>query len=316
MNLRQLRQFLAVADELHFGRAAERLGMTQPPLSQSIQALEEELGVRLFARTRRSVALTTVGAEWQAHARRLVAEADALPDIARRLARGQLGRLRLAFVSTADYSILPLLVARFKAAYPEVEVALQEATSDLQIEALLAGSLDAGLIIPQAGLHVSLDYLPLVREPLVAAVPEDWIRTGRVRPRGGVLDLDDVLDAPLIVFPRRIAPDFHDIVTGAYAVRGANPHVFQEAIQMQTIVALVAVGLGLALVPQSLTDLGRSGVRYLRLAGEAPEVETGLVWRRGEALPMVAHLVEMAGALADEDRGRAGAPGWRAGAGK
>ena len=306
MNLRQLRQFLAVADELHFGRAAERLGMTQPPLSQSIQALEEELGVRLFSRTKRSVALTTVGAEWQAHARRLVAEADALPDIAR----------RLAFVSTADYSILPLLVARFKAAYPEVEVALQESTSDLQIEALLAGSLDAGLIIPQAGLHVSLDYLPLVREPLVAAVPEAWIAQGRVRPRGGVLDLDDVLDAPLIVFPRRIAPDFHDIVTGAYAVRGASPHVFQEAIQMQTIVALVAVGLGLALVPQSLTDLGRSGVRYLALAGDPPEVETGLVWRRGEMLPMVAHLVEMAGALAGEGRGGAGAPGWRAGAGK
>jgi len=301
MNLRQLRQFLAVADELHFGRAAERLGMTQPPLSQSIQALEEELGVRLFTRTKRSVALTTVGAEWRAHARRLVAEADALPDVARRLARGQLGQLRLAFVSTADYSILPLIVARFKAAYPEVEVALQEATSDLQIEALLAGSLDAGLIIPQAGLHVSLDYLPLVREPLVAAVPEAWIADGRVTPgRGGTLDLDDVLDEPLILFPRRIAPDFHDIVTGAYAVRGAAPQIFQEAIQMQTIVALVAVGLGLALVPQSLTDLGRSGVRYLRLSGAAPEVETGLVWRKGEALPTVAHLVEMAGDLARE----------------
>jgi len=301
MNLRQLRQFLAVADELHFGRAAERLGMTQPPLSQSIQTLEEELGVRLFSRTKRSVALTTVGAEWQAHARRLVAEADALPDIARRLARGQLGRLRLAFVSTADYSILPLLVARFKAAYPEVEVALQESTSDLQIEALLAGSLDAGLIIPQAGLHVSLDYLPLVREPLVAAVPEAWIAQGRVRPRAGVLDLDDVLDAPLIVFPRRIAPDFHDIVTGAYAVRGASPHVFQEAIQMQTIISLVSAGMGIALVPASLRNLARTGVSYIDLAGDAPILETGITWRTGDTTPTIERFVsiarEMAGAV-------------------
>lgn len=302
MNLKQLRQFLAVADELHFGRAAERLGMTQPPLSQSIQALEEELGVRLFARTKRSVALTAVGAEWLPHVRRLLEDAAALPETARRLARGQLGSLRLAFVSIADYSILPALISAFKASYPEVEVSLREATSDLAIEALLAGEIDAGLIVPQSGLHAGLAYHPLVREPLVAAVPEAWIAGGRIRPEADQLAFADVVDEPLILFPRKSAPAFHDIVTSHYATIGARPRIVQEAIQMQTIIALVAVGLGLALVPQSLTALRRDGVRYLPLGEQAPVLETGLVWRRDELLPAVTHLVGLAGDMAEPSK--------------
>lgn len=299
MNLRQLRQFVAVAEELHFGRAAERLGMTQPPLSQSINALEEELGVRLFARTKRQVALTAVGAEWLPHVLKLLGDAEALPETARRLARGQLGSLKLAFVSIADYSILPDLISRFKAAYPEVEVILREATSDLQIEALLSGEIDAGLIVPQSGLHAGLAYRPLLREPLVAAVPEAWIASGRIDCAGGALDFAAVLQEPLILFPRRSAPAFHDIVTSVYAAHGAPPPIVQEAIQMQTIIALVAVGLGLALVPRSLTALERAGVRYVPLHGSAPQIETGLVWRQADALPTVAHLVAMAGEMAE-----------------
>ncbi|MDQ0314159.1 LysR family transcriptional regulator [Amorphus orientalis] len=295
MNLRQLSQFVAVAEELHFGRAADRLGMTQPPLSQSIQALEEELGVALFARTRRSVALTAVGAEWLPHVRQVLEGAASLPETARRLARGQLGSLRLAFVSIAAYSILPELISSFKAAFPAVDVSLREATSDVQIEALLAGEIDAGLIIPQTGLQAGLAYRPLLREPLVAAVPQDWVESGRIDCADGRLVFGEVLGEPLILFPRQSAPAFHDIVTSFYALNRAEPAIVQEAIQMQTIIALVAVGLGLALVPRSLMALQRDGVRYLPLAGEAPEIETGLVWRRRDPLPTVAHLVEMAG---------------------
>lgn len=296
LDLRRFRHFVAVAEDLHFGRAADRLGMTQPPLSQSIQALERELGVRLFARSKRSVALTPVGVQWLPHVRRLLDDAAALPGIAARLARGEAGTLRLAFVSTADYSVLPDLVGRYKAAFPEVELSLKEATSDVQVAALLDGGLDAGLIIPppQASLHASLAYLPLLREPLVAAVPEAWIATGRLAPDPAGLRLAEVAHEPLILFPRPSAPAFHDLITGCYAARGAVPRIGQEAIQMQTIISLVSAGMGMALVPRSLRNLARTGVRYLALEGPAPEVETGLVWRRDDPLPVVRRFVEMA----------------------
>ncbi len=176
MDLRQLRYFVTVAEELHFGRAARRLAMTQPPLSQQIQALEEEIGVQLFARTRRSVMLTPTGQQWLPEVRRVLADAAALPGLAQRLARGEVGSLALAFVSTADYGILPELLRHFRARHPEVQLQLREATSDVQLEALAEGAIDAGLVIrPQlAVLPHGLSYLPLVREPLVLAVPDGW----------------------------------------------------------------------------------------------------------------------------------------------
>ena len=139
MDTRQLRHFVAVAETLHFGKAAQRLGMTQPPLSQSIRALERELGAALFERTKRSVALTPFGAQWLHHVRAALDGVDALADTARRIREGDAGRLELSFVSTADYSILPTLVHRFRQLYPEVELALTEATSDVQIASLLDG---------------------------------------------------------------------------------------------------------------------------------------------------------------------------------
>jgi DNA-binding transcriptional LysR family regulator len=297
MDLRQLRYFVTVAEELHFGRAADRLNMTQPPLSQTIQALEEEIGVMLFERTKRSVALTPAGALWLSHVRKLLDEAAGLPNIARRLASGEAGELNLAFVSTADYHVLPELVRRYTALYPEVRISLKEDTSDLQIEALLQGDIHAGLIIrpPQATLHASLNYLALHREALVAAVPQSWLDEGRiVADKNEVLALRKVLHEPLIVFPRRSAPAFHDIVTGCYAIHGAAAPIRQEAIQMQTIISLVSVGMGIALVPASLRNMARTGVRYLKLSGKPPQIETGLVWRNDDSSPTLQRFVEAA----------------------
>lgn len=304
MDLRQLRYFVTVAEELHFGRAAERLGMTQPPLSQSILALERELGVSLFVRTKRMVALTPAGAQWLPHVRKLLDDAAALPEVARQLARGEVGLLKLAFVSTADYSVLPPLVSGFTAAYPAVQVTLLEATSDLQIEALLDGEIDAGFIIPppQATLHPSLDYFALLREPLVAAIPEVWAREGRIECVKGKVRLADLEAEPLIIFPRRTAPAFHDLITGYYAVSGAEPRIGQEAIQMQTIISLVSAGMGIALVPRSLENLGRAGVHYVALEGEPPSIETGLVWRRDNPSPTLSRFVGIARTLASEVR--------------
>ncbi len=190
-SLRQLRYFTVVAEELHFGRAARRLAISQPPLSQQIMDLEARLGVQLFERTRRSVALTPVARQWLPAVREVLAAAEALPDQARRLARGETGTLSLGFVSTADYGVLPELLRRFRDTCPDVEVHLREATSDIQMEALLREELDAGIVIPQpeAPLIAPLQLHSLQREALMAAVPEAWIREGRVQPRRGRLAL-------------------------------------------------------------------------------------------------------------------------------
>ncbi|TDK49813.1 LysR family transcriptional regulator [Antarcticimicrobium luteum] len=295
MDVRHLRHFVAVAETLHFGRAAVRLGMTQPPLSQSIRALERALGAPLFERTRRSVALTPFGAQWLPHVREALDGVAALGDIAERIRKGHAGRLELSFVSTADYSLLPTLVHGFRQLYPEVELALTEATSDMQIAALTEGHGHVGIVIPDARtpLPALFAYRRLVCEPLIAAVPESWIAEGRLRTIDGQLPPDAVISSPLVVFPRQAAPSFYDLVTGYYAACGGTAHVVQNAIQMQTIISLVSAGMGIALVPASLRHLARSGVRYLDLAGAAPQLETGIIWRREDRTPTLANFLTM-----------------------
>ncbi|MGK8203623.1 LysR substrate-binding domain-containing protein [Burkholderia cenocepacia] len=290
-DLRQWRYFATVADERHFGRAAERLSITQPPLSQAIRALEDALGVALFVRTKRSVALTAVGAALLPDVRRLLAAAEALPPLARRLARGEAGSLALAFVSTADYGLLPSLLRAFGARYPQVRLQLAEATSDVQIDELVAGRIDAGLVIPPVPPRhaAELSYLPVVREPLVVAMPAALSDAPEHEP----VQLAEIAALPLVIFPRRLAPGFYDIITGCYGAAGETPRIGQEAIQMQTIVSLVSAGMGVALVPQSLRNLRRTGVAYRPLAGEAPVVETGLVWRTGDVSPVLAGFIDV-----------------------
>lgn len=302
-DLRQWRYFVAVADERHFGRAAERLSMTQPPLSQAIRALEDALGVALFARTKRSVELTAVGAALLPDVRRLIAAADALPPLAQSLARGEAGSLALAFVSTADYGLLPQLLREFGARYPHVRLQLAEATSDVQIEELAAGRIDAGLVIPPVPPRhaASLSYLPVLREPLVVAMPAEAAEVAEVAEVADAADaaadapvrIADIASLPLVIFPRRLAPGFYDIITGCYGAAGVTPRIGQEAIQMQTIVSLVSAGMGVALVPQSLRNLRRTGVVYRALADPAPVVETGLVWRTDDVSPVLAGFIDV-----------------------
>lgn len=295
MDVRQLRHFAAVAETLHFGRAAEHLHMTQPPLSQSIMALERDLGTPLFTRTKRHVALTPFGTQWLAHVRAALDVLNALPESARRLRDGTAGQLGLSFVSTADYSILPSLVRRYAALFPDVEIDLTEATSDVQIPALLDGQGHAGIIIPPSdgSLPDALCYRRLVSEPLVAAVPERWLAEGRLPLVAGRLAIAAVLESPLILFPRRVAPAFHDLVTGYYAAHGGQARIVQRAIQMQTIISLVSADLGIALVPASLRNLARAGVRYLDLEAPSQLLETGIVWRRGDSTPTLGQLLRI-----------------------
>jgi DNA-binding transcriptional LysR family regulator len=288
IELRQLRHFVAVAEELHFGRAAARLHMTQPPLSQSIQALEAALGCDLFSRTRRSVQLTSAGQALLSEAQRLLQQAAALPAMVRRAAQGESGRLTLAFVSTADYSVLPSLLREFRSAYPQVQIELREATTDIQLEDLARERIDAGLLIPPLPerLKAELDYVPLLNEPLVAALPQATAK-GK-----GALRLRSLNELPLIIFPREIAPVLHDAILGCFRDAGLTPHIGQEAIQMQTIVGLVSAGMGMALVPQSVSNLKRPGVEYRNLQDKTPLVETGLAWRRDNASPVLRAFLE------------------------
>ncbi|TAL54424.1 LysR substrate-binding domain-containing protein [Pandoraea sp.] len=297
MDLRQLRYFVAVAEERHFGRAAQRLAMTQPPLSQQIRALEDNLGAPLFVRTKRSVELTAVGRQLLPEVRRVLADADGLRGLAQGLAHGEVGTLSLGFVSSADYGILPPLLRRFGERFPRVRLTLTEATSDVQIEQLMAGRLDAGLFIPPVPPRFAreLAYLPIVREPLMLAMPADM--PARYQPDGGVdencpVSLRAVMREPLIIFPRRVAPAFYDIIMGCYSSCGLTPHVGQEAIQMQTIVSLVSAGMGVALVPQSLCHLRRTGVVYRPLQEGGASIETGLLWRTAEVTPVLSGFLE------------------------
>ena len=286
---RQLRYFVTVAEELHFGRAAARLHMTQPPLSQAIAALEDGLGTALFLRNRRTVALTPAGSALLPEARRILSEAALLPDLARRAAGGETGRLALAFITSADYSVLPPFLRRYSERYPGVQLSLQEATSDVQIDELLRGRIDAGLLIPPLPerARAALDYMKVLDEPLILCAPAGMLR------KKGPVALRNLPPLPLIIFPREISPALHDAILSCFRAAGITPAIGQQAIQMQTIVSLVSAGMGLALVPQSVSNLMRPGVEYRALADPTPLVETGIAWRRDNVSPVLQGFLEL-----------------------
>jgi DNA-binding transcriptional LysR family regulator len=294
VELRLWRQFIAVAEELHFGRAAQRLHITQPPLTQAIANLERALEVRLFDRNKRSVHLTAAGTALLPEARDLVARAQALPAHARAAAHGELGRLRLAFVSTVGFGILPQWVRGFRSAHPQVEFELIEATTDVQLHALERGEIDAGFMLHSPGFApAGWQSLRVSREPLVLALPDQHALAA-----SRSLPLAAALQEPLVLFPRRIAPSLHDAIFGLYHAAGRTPNISQEAIQMQTIVNLVSAGLGVAWVPESVRQFQRAGVVYRELPGkqgrQVPGCETTLVWTADQPRPVLERFVAFA----------------------
>ena len=296
-DLRQLRQFAVLAEECHFGRAAARLAMTQPPLTQAIQRLEAALGARLFERTQRRVALSPAGEVLLPLARKLLDGADALAPAVRAAAAGLSGQLRLAFVSSITYGPLPAWLSGFRSAYPDVALSLREATLDVQLELFAAGEIDAGFVLHAPGaVPPGFEHVRVIDEALVMALPDGhpaWqshAGSATATPR---LRWRDVRAEPLVIFPRQIAPSLFDALVSAYHAGGETLRVAQQAIQMQTIVNLVSGGMGVAWVPESLTHLQRAGVRYARvsgLPGQALRCETSLVWRPGAA-PVVERFV-------------------------
>jgi DNA-binding transcriptional LysR family regulator len=273
----QLRYFIAVAEYLHFGRAAAALHISQPPLSRAIRALEDRVGVALFTRSRRRVELTPEGLRFLGAARRVADQLGRAVSELRGMASGEHGRLRIGFVSLADYGVLPGLLKAYKAARPGVALALREMLSPEQASALAAGELDFGLLLPPVRGASGLDHVVVQRERFVAALPSRHrLASGR-----GRLAMSALAGESFVMVPREIAPGLYDIVTGLATRAGFSLNVAQEAIQMQTIVSLVSSGLGAAIVPASIANLGRRGVVYRELADRHPALELWLAWRRG-----------------------------------
>ncbi len=277
--LRHLRYFVAVAEELHFGRAAERLHMSQPPLSMQIQALERSLGVQLLVRTQRQVSLTRAGEAFLRESRQILARLEAAARLARRVSRGEVGELAVGFVSSADYNVLPPLLREFRQRAPDVRLTLHESTTDRQLEALVQGRLDVGFVLPPVE-DPRIAYRAVHREPLLVALPS---RHGLARRRGPV-PMDRLADQPFILFPRELAPGLYDDIVSFCRSAGFSPRVEQEAVQMQTILSLVSAEMGVALIPASLVHLGRTGVTCKPLREAAPQTEIGIAWRRDDSL--------------------------------
>lgn len=289
LELRQLKYFIAVAEEMHFGRAALRLHMTQPPLSQAIQNLEALLGTQLFIRSTRHIQLSAAGIALLPEAKRLIGQANLLPEIAKRAANGQTGTLHLAFISIADYSILPSVLRRFTQAHQAVKIELSEATSDKQLLLLEKSEIDLGFLIPPipAALARQIHYKKIRSESLILAIPESAAQ--RENPQ----DLTTYKDLPLILFPRKIAPALHDSILSCFGAAELTPQISQEAIQMQTIIALVSASMGIALVPESVSNLKREGVIYYPLKQKQTGVEIGVAWRKDNPSPVLQAFLDL-----------------------
>lgn len=289
LELRQLRYFLMVAEELHFGRAAQRLHMTQPPLSQAIQALEQELETELFSRTTRQIRLTAAGKLLQQQARQICQQSEQLKPLLLQASKGETGLLRLDFVSIADYSILPETLLNFHQHYPSVQIELREATSDLQWRALEHQECDAGILlapIPER-LQASLAYRALRHEKLMLALPANWSQEFSSD------SLKALAHESLLIFPRKVAPALYDLIMQEFDRLGLRPKLGQQAIQMQTIISLVAAGMGYALVPESVANLRRPGVIYRPLADSQAGIELGIAWRRDDTNPVLANFLSL-----------------------
>ncbi|MGO4956028.1 LysR family transcriptional regulator [Luteococcus sp. Sow4_B9] len=266
--LRQLHYFIVVAEECHFGRAAQRLHMAQPPLSQQIRRLEKEVGVELFTRSTRHVALTPAGEDYLLHARQILAAVDAADERARRVAMGMVGRLAIGCVGSATYSLLPALSRLLGRELPGVDVSFQgEMLSQEQLTALRQGRIDLALLRPPVD-DATLTAMVLRRDRLLAAVPHTHPLADREE-----LSVSQLAGSDLIVHQAPRLSAMHGVVLRLFSDAGTAPRIRHEVGETSTMVTLVAAGRGVAVVPEPTRALALEGVRYIPLIDEDAHVD-------------------------------------------
>jgi len=282
-----MRYFVAVAEELHFGRAAERLHIVQPALSKQVAGLEGELGVRLLERTKRRVQLTEAGRVFLGEARAILAATEGAAEAARRAARGQIGKLGIGFIGPATYNVLPRMLKTYRERYPDVELDLHEWTTSEQFKRLHEDSIQVGFV----RLPISDDGLvfeTVLREPVMVVLPEDHPLAA-----WDEVPLKSLSDEPFVLIPRRREPGLHDRYITLCRSAGFGPRVVQEANRIHTIVGLVASGMGVSFAPASTRALQRPGVVYRRLLGPSPTLEMAVVRRREDPSPVLRAFLEI-----------------------
>jgi DNA-binding transcriptional LysR family regulator len=285
-SLDQLRGFVAVAEELHFGRAAERLNMTQPPLSRQIQKLERSIDVQLFERDNRRVILTAAGEAFLSEARKLLALADSAPDRARRISAGSAGIIRIGFTAASTFGLLGALLNELAGQLPEIDIDLREMVTREQVAALAQGEIDLGLARPPFD-NEQFDSRLLYRESMVVAVPAGH----RLARLGRPVTAEDLKHEPLIMHSPTHARYFYDLVVGLVPI--AHQNVVHTVRQVLTMVSLVAAGRGAALVPHSATALGIEGVEYAELSGlKKDPVELHAIWSRDSKNPALHRILD------------------------
>ncbi len=286
MEFRRLRQFVVVAEELNFRRAAERLNMAQPPLSVAIQQLEAELGTRLFERGKRFVRLTAAGEVFLREANQILHAMERAATLTRSAGAGVVGRLRVSFVPSAAYAFLPAVVRRFEPQYPGVELDLAEGVTPEVMRDVLAGETDLGLVRSMPGDDRAVETYVAQEERLIVALPVGHPLASRQRIPLSLLRHED-----FVASHGMRVPGFRSQIREACEAAGFEPRVRHEAVTIPTIVSLVSGGLGVALVPQAASSFQHAGVAYRELTGTRTRVKLILVWKRDNDYPVLANFV-------------------------
>ena len=287
MEFRHLRYFLAVAEELHFGRAAQRLSITQPPLSLNIQQLEASVGARLFDRDSKGVRLTAAGAAFQDAARALLARADEARQLAREIEGGAVGRLRVGFVGSVLFRGLPQWLARFQAEHPRIEVRLSELNSQEQVDALVRDELDLGFVhTPRVPPELQVQLLH--EDAFLCCLPADHALARRRK-----VALADLRDEPFVMFSRRASPDYFARIMAMCGSLGFQPRVRHEVRHWLSVVSVVAQGMGVAVVPAPLQRSGMAGAVFRPLADATLPSPVYCAWKAALDQPARSRFLAM-----------------------
>jgi DNA-binding transcriptional LysR family regulator len=293
MELKHFRAFVTLAEELHFGRAALRLGIAQPQLTLQIQSLEASLGVSLFDRSRRHVALTDTGHLFLPEARATVAQAERARQTALRAARGELGKLDIGFTGSSPFNTaMPQIISRFRKRWPDLEMSLREMSTSDQLESLVAGTLDIAFVRPgDPGESKGVTLQTVLKEPLFAVLPADHPLAGE-----SALSIADLAGQDFILHPRQIGTGLYDKVMSLCASAGFCPKLALEAHQMSTIVGLAAAGLGVSVVPEAMRRINVDGARFVPLVEADATMVLAVAHRTDDSRPAIRHFLDVVSA--------------------